>query len=47
MEHFLESKGLLENSSLFYVVATSMDVKYSYVNDNYANAFSYINSNLV
>jgi hypothetical protein len=47
MEHFLESKGLLKNSSLFYVVATSMDGKYSYVNDNYANAFSYINSNLV
>jgi hypothetical protein len=47
MNHFEETKGLLNNSSLFYVITTSMDGNYSFVNDNYANAFSSIHGNLV
>ena len=47
MKHFEETKELLNNSILFYIVTTSMDGNYSYVNDNYAKEFSHINSNFV
>ena len=47
MRHFEETKGLLNDSTLFYVVTTGMDGNYSYVNKNYANAFSHVNSNFV
>ena len=47
MKHFNETRDLLNNSVLFYIIATSMDGNYSYVNGNYANEFSHINSNFV
>jgi hypothetical protein len=47
MKHLEETKGLLDNSALFYVVSIDMDGCYSYVNDNYARIFLHINGNLV
>jgi hypothetical protein len=47
MKHFEETKALLNDSALFYVVTTDMDGNYSYVNQNYANVFSHVNSNFV
>lgn len=47
MKYFEETKELLNNSILFYIVTTSMDGNYSYVNENYAKAFSHVNSNFV
>lgn len=47
MKHFEETKELLNNSILFYIIATSMDGNYSYVSENYAKEFSHINSNFV
>lgn len=47
MKNFEETKELLENSILFYIIATGMDGTYSYVSENYAKKFSHINSNFV
>ena len=47
MKHFEETKKLLNNSVLFYLITTSMEGNYSYVNKNYAKAFSHVNSNFV
>ncbi|MEZ7500485.1 PAS domain-containing protein [Flavobacterium sp. Arc3] len=47
MKHFEETRGLLNDSALFYLVTTAMDGNYSYVNENYANAFLHVNSNFV
>ena len=47
MKHFEETKELLDNSVLFYIIATAMDGNYSYVNENYAKEFSYICSDFV
>jgi len=47
MKHFEETKQLLDNSVLFYIIATAMDGNYSYVNRNYAKEFSHISTNFV
>lgn len=47
MKHFEETKNLLNNSVLFYIIATGMDGNYSYVNDNYAKEFLHISSDFV
>ncbi|MFV8466124.1 hypothetical protein [Flavobacterium sp. LB1P62] len=47
MNYFEESKKLLENSVLFYLITTGMDGNYSYINGHYAKEFSHIKSNFV
>ena len=47
MKHFEETKELLHNSILFYIIATGMDGNYSYVSKSYAKEFAHINSNFV
>ncbi|WP_366186470.1 hypothetical protein [Flavobacterium ovatum] len=47
MKHFEETKALLHNSVLFYIITASMDGNYSYVNENYSREFSHINNSLV
>ncbi|UPT71227.1 MAG: PAS domain-containing protein [Flavobacterium sp. JAD_PAG50586_2] len=47
MKHFEETKNLLNNSVLFYIIATGMDGNYSYVNENYSKKFIHINSDFV
>ncbi|EIA09590.1 PAS domain S-box protein [Flavobacterium frigoris] len=42
-----QTKLLLNESSLFYIITTDMDGNYSYVNQNYAKEFLHINSNFV
>ena len=46
MKHFEETKRLLNNSSLFYIITTSMDGNYSYVNERYAKEFSHVTNDL-
>ena len=47
MKTFLPIIELFAHSSFFYIICTSMDGNYSYVNDNYARSFDYIADNLV
>lgn len=47
MKNFEETKELLDNSTLFYIIATGMDGNYSYVSNSYAKEFSHISSNFV
>lgn len=47
MNYFEETKKLLNNSVLFYLITTGMDGKYSYINGHYAKEFSHINNNFV
>ncbi|MFV5695861.1 histidine kinase dimerization/phospho-acceptor domain-containing protein [Flavobacterium sp. LB3P122] len=47
MDSFEETKKLLDNSVLFYIITASMDGTYSYINGHYAKQFSHINNNLV
>ena len=47
MRHFEETKKLLDNSVLFYIITTGMDGNYSFINQHYAREFSHINSNFV
>jgi PAS domain S-box-containing protein len=47
MEHFKETRELLDSSSLFYIITTGMDGNYSYVNSNYARQFSHVHGELV
>lgn len=39
MNHFKETKTLLDQSNFYYMVAIDMEGKYTYVNTHYANAF--------
>jgi PAS domain S-box-containing protein len=47
MHSFVEIKKLLENSSIYYLVAVDMNSKYSYLNTRYRNVFNGIHGNLV
>jgi PAS domain S-box-containing protein len=47
MHSFEEIKKLLENSSIYYLVAVDMNSKYSYLNSRYRNVFNGIHGNLV
>lgn len=47
MKNFEETKKLLNNSVLFYIITTGMDGNYSYVNDNYTKQFSHVSQNFV
>lgn len=47
MEHFKETRELLDSSNLFYNIATGTDGNYSYINSNYARQFSNVHGDLV
>lgn len=47
MKNFEETKRLFNDSTLFYIINTDMDGKYSYINEHYAKEFSHIDNNLV
>ncbi|WP_439882325.1 hypothetical protein ACSX1A_03990 [Pontibacter sp. MBLB2868] len=47
MTNFEETKKLLEDSTFYYVIATSMDGNYSYVNNCYSKAFDHIHGPVV
>ncbi|GAB3935228.1 PAS domain-containing protein [Mucilaginibacter myungsuensis] len=47
MEQFEQIKKLLDNSQFYYIITTAMDGNYSYVNGNYARAFSHIDADMV
>lgn len=47
MNHFEETKKLLERSNYFYIITTGMDGNYSYVNPHYAEQFGYIHQKFV
>ncbi|MDQ6814823.1 MAG: PAS domain-containing protein [Bacteroidota bacterium] len=47
MKDFLQIIELLETSNFYYIITTSMDGKYSYVNSHYAKSFSYISDAIV
>lgn len=46
MRNFLESKKLLDKSTLFYLTATTTDGNYLYVNEKFATTFSHTSTNL-
>ncbi|SHM00297.1 PAS domain-containing protein [Flavobacterium xinjiangense] len=47
MQNFEETKTLFNNSSLFYIISTDMDGKYSFINEHYAKQFSHVDTTLV
>jgi len=47
MKRFKETMSLLENSAYYYIILTSMEGNYNYVNANYAQAFRHIDSNII
>ncbi len=47
MDHFLETRNLLQNSTYYYAIAIGMDNRYSYVSPNYDVNFSFINDSLL
>ena len=47
MRHFQETKELLDNSALFYIITTAMDGKYSFINQHYAKEFAHINADFI
>lgn len=47
MSHFNETKNLLNNSSLFYIITTDMDGRYSFINQHYAIEFAYISTDFI
>ena len=47
VQQFEQTKKLLDNSQFYYIITTAMDGNYSYVNTNYANAFSHIDKQVV
>jgi len=42
MKQFEETKALLNNSTIFYMISIGMDGIYSYVNTHYSREFSYV-----
>jgi len=46
MSAFEETKELLNNSSLFYIVSIDMDEKFSYVNNRYQKRFQHLDAEL-
>lgn len=47
MRNFLESKKLLDKSTLFYLTATTLIGNYFYVNEKFATAFSRTNNDFI
>lgn len=47
MNHFEETRKLLEHSQFYYIIATAMDGTYSYINSNYRNKFAWLQADLV
>jgi len=47
MEKFEEIKSLLDNSSIFYLIAVDMNSRYSYINTRYQRVFHGLHGNLV
>lgn len=47
MQNFENAKKLLNNSSIYYLIAVDMNSTYFYINERYQNSFNVINSNLV
>ncbi|MEO8253460.1 MAG: hypothetical protein ABI554_03655 [Flavobacterium sp.] len=47
MVHFEDTKKMLNNSTLFYIITTNMEGNYSYINEHYASEFSHISNNFV
>jgi hypothetical protein len=47
MQSFEETKKLLHNSSLYYLISVDMNSTYSYVNNRYHAAFNDLHGNLV
>ncbi len=47
MKKFLSTIRLFEHSTFYYVICTDMQGNYSYVNDNYARSFNYVNESFV
>ncbi|MDB5018893.1 MAG: Sensory box histidine kinase [Pedobacter sp.] len=47
MQSFEETKDLLHNSSLYYLISVDMNSNYSYVNNRYHSAFNGVHGNLV
>lgn len=47
MQDFEQTRKLLENSNIYYLIAVGMDSNYSYVNNRYQRVFNNIHGNLV
>ena len=47
MNHFKETRGLLQNSSYYYTISIGMDNRYTYVSPNYDLNFGFIESSLL
>jgi len=47
MNYFSETRKLLDNSILYYIITTGMDGNYSFINEHYAKEFAHISSNFV
>jgi len=47
MPEFEETKKLLDDSTMYYLISVGMDSKYSYVNKRYQKAFNNVHGNLV
>ncbi len=47
MKKFLPTIELFENSLFYYIICTSLDGNYSYVNRNYGRSFQYVADTLV
>ena len=47
MNNFSQIINLLENARHYYIICTSMDGNYSYINQNYADRFRHVHDNFV
>jgi len=47
MHQFEETRNLLEDSTIYYLIAVDMESKYSYINKRYHRIFDHVHGNLV
>lgn len=47
MQEFEQTRKLLHNSTIYYLIAVNMDSNYSYVNDRYQGVFNNVHGQLV
>lgn len=47
MRQFEETIKLFENSNFYYIITTNMAGRYSYINNHYAESFSFISNSIV
>uniref|UniRef100_UPI003D7FDDD6 hypothetical protein n=1 Tax=Pedobacter sp. TaxID=1411316 RepID=UPI003D7FDDD6 len=47
MRNFEETRKLLENSNIYYLIAVGMDSNYMYVNKRYSKVFESIHGSLI